>query len=176
MLSRTVADHRQGVVPRSVVNILFFHWITPTIDLFTSRQNAGFSNFGSLYKNKPLAFHMDVLSLLWEILTAYAVSPTGLVSLVLHKVQRDKMLLVILIALIWTRKSWYTLLFDRLGNNIMQLLSQSQYLQLLTWSVQGSLLRHPQPDHGCRTAWSITGDLCKINACHRQQSWPGGVI
>lgn len=178
LLSRTQADHKEWALPQHIVDLLFQLWGTPSTDLFASRQNAKLHLYYSLYPDPSSASKLDGLAIPWSNMVAYAFPPKGMIPLVITKVSQDQMPFLILIAPVWTRRTWYPLLVDLLCHQPVLLPTQAQCPGLLTQTVQGQLLRHPQPDQFCLAAWPITGIPSKAKAFRRrllQQSWPGEV-
>lgn len=96
----------------TVVNLLFQQMGTPCIDLFATAENKKLSVYCSPFSNMK-AFQIDALAISWKGMYAYAFPPPILVPKVLHKL-REETSVVLLIAPMWPRQSWYPQILDLL--------------------------------------------------------------
>ncbi|XP_062598249.1 uncharacterized protein LOC134259672 [Saccostrea cucullata] len=97
---------------KTVVNLLFQQLGTPCIDLFATAQNKKLPVCCSPFPDIN-AFQVDALAMSWEGIYAYAFPPPILVPKVLQKI-REEATVVLLIAPMWPRQSWYPQIIDLL--------------------------------------------------------------
>ena len=81
-------------------------WHQPQIDLFATRFNNKLPLFVSPVPD-PLATAVDALSLPWEDLDAYALSPRAILGKVVEKLQDSPFKRIILIAAGWPNMPWF---------------------------------------------------------------------
>lgn len=96
----------------TVVNLLFQQMGTPCIDLFATAENKKLPVYCSPFPDMN-AFQVDALTISWKGMYAYAFPPPILVPKVLQKL-REETSVVLLIAPMWPRQSWYPQILDLL--------------------------------------------------------------
>lgn len=144
-LSRIKADSTEWEISSKVIQRVFLVWQRPVIDLFATNKNRKLDLFCS---RVPLegTYQVDSLQMSWSNLSGYAFPPLNLVPLVLQKVQSDKTPLLILIAPVWKRRSWYPLLLHLLTDfpillppTQITILSKVKIsnIQLAAWKLSG---------------------------------------
>ena len=85
---------------------------TPSIDLFATAQNKKLPVYCCPFPDIN-AFQVDALSISWKGMYAYAFPPPILIPKVLQKI-REEMSIVLLIAPMWPRQSWYPQMIELL--------------------------------------------------------------
>ena len=123
----------------------------PDIDLFASRFIAKFPKFVS-WHSEPGAMVVDAFRVSWSILKCYAFPPFSLLPQVLRKVREDKAL-VLLIAPVWTTKSWYPILLQLLIDQPIFLPKGDTLLSLPHGNAH-----HPLKDDLVLAAWILSGN------------------
>lgn len=131
----------------TVVNLLFQQLGTPVIDLFATSANKKLPVFCSPLPEET-AVAVDALSMNWTGIFAYAFPPPIILQRVLQKVQNHDCI-ILLIAPMWPRQSWYSQLLDLIVDfpiklpELQDLLSQRGY-------------HHPDPTVFNLVAWKIS--------------------
>ena len=96
---------QQAVLPE-VFDLLCWRWHKPEVDLFATRFNHKLPRFVSPVPDQ-LAWKVDVLTLQWENLDAYAFPPIAILGQVVTKLLDQGCHRIILIALGWPNMPWF---------------------------------------------------------------------
>ena len=124
-------------IPQEVTHTIFLHWGRPLVDLFATFENRKLPVFVAPTPDLR-AMAVDALSFSWKGLIAYAFPPLPLLPLVLRKIQNEDCV-IILIAPLWPRRSWFPLLLSLLVDRPVRLPERPDLLS------QGRNLLHPDP-------------------------------
>jgi len=112
-LSRGLAvKHTEWELTQVVADQIFLVWERPHIDLFATHLNNKLPIYCSPVPDLN-AEAIDAFSISWEGLVAYAFPPTIMVPKLLSKVQKENCV-IILVAPLWPRQSWFPLLLKLL--------------------------------------------------------------
>lgn len=146
-------------VVQQVFNLLGFPWI----DLFASQENAQLPVYCSRTPEEG-AYQVDCMSMTWQGLFGYAFPPLCLIPPVLQKVVRFRAT-IILIAPMWSRRSWYSTLLELLADMPLVLPTPPDLL-----SQQEGKLHHPNPEKLNLLAWRVSGVASEREAFRRMLS------
>ena len=140
-----------------VFQTLCSRWHRPQIDLFATRFNNKLPQFVSPVPD-PLATAVDVLSLPWEDLDAYAFPPTAILGKVVEKLQDSPCKRIILIAPGWPNMPWFwdlvamssqvPLSLPNLPNLLTQPFNQIPHRNLTNLNLHAWLLEPQQSRNG----------------------------
>ena len=145
----------EWTLDNTVVNLIFHQMGTPTVDLFATYQNNKLPVYCSPVPDVN-ALQIDALAFNWTGMFAYAFPPPILIPRVLQKIREEKCV-VILIAPMWPRQSWYPQILEMLIElpiklpNVPNLLSQilhnfqvyhqnPEILNLVAWKLSNSTI------------------------------------
>lgn len=143
----------------TVVNRLFQQLGTPVIDLFATSVNKKLPVFCSPIPEEK-AISVDALSMNWTGMFAYAFPPPIILNRVLQKIQMHNCV-VLLIAPMWPRQSWYSLLLDLLIDFPVKLPVLENLL-----SQRG--VYHPDPAVFSLVAWKVSRNLTLQKDFHQR--------
>ena len=125
---------------------------SPEIDLFAPRLNAKTDRFVSWHP-EPGALTYDAFTISWTNLQCYAFLPSSLLPRVLAKILKDKAIMVLLSAPVWTTQNWYPLLLHLLVD-VPFLLPRSDHLLTLPHDQQQL---HPLRNTLELAVWMLSG-------------------
>ena len=150
----------------TVVNLIFHQMGQPTIDLFATHQNKKLPVYCSPISDVN-AFQIDALAFNWTGIYAYAFPPPILIPQVLKKI-REENCMVILIAPMWARHSWYPLILELLVDIPIKL---PDFPDLLSQNHQQTF--HQDPEMLNLVAWKLSNSEMSQKAFLRelQQLW-----
>ncbi|XP_077148150.1 uncharacterized protein LOC143808879 [Ranitomeya variabilis] len=147
-LSRHTLRQGEWVLSRRIFLMIVKKWGTPEIDLFSTRRNRQVKRFASLFRSdNPDIF--DALQVPWTFQKAYAFPPLILLPTVIRKIREDRAH-VILIALFWPKRPWFSWL-RAMSISDPWILPEDQDLLF-----QGPF-NHPQVKGLRLTAWHLRG-------------------
>lgn len=143
----------------TIVNLLFLQLGTPVIDLFATSMNKKLPVFCSPWPEET-AVSIDALSMKWTNLFAYAFPPPIILNRILQKIQKEDCV-ILLIAPMWPRQSWYSQLLNLLIDFPIQLPVQQNLLS------QNGIF-HPNPSVLNLVAWKVSKDLTLQKDFHQK--------
>ena len=155
--------HTEWTLLHSVFEALCMAWDTHNLDLFATRLNNRLPVFVSPMMADPLAVDVDVMSMSWRGMYAYAFPPFVMLGRVLKKVLKDHPCEMILVAPKWPNQSWYARLLELLVDSPL-VLSLREDLLFQPHNHQ----RHRSLPAVCLHAWRLSSDLSKREAFRRQ--------
>lgn len=141
-------DGKEWSLDQTLIDAVFLALESPQVDLFATVLNKKLPIFCSLTYGKG-EYCVDAMSINWERIYGYAFPPIPMIPRIIRKVRKDKAI-VLLIAPIWPRRSWYSDLLDLLchppilipikENMLFQkgvYHNNPQFLKLAAWKLSG---------------------------------------
>ena len=123
-----------------------------TVDLFATRYTARLTRFVSPIPD-PRALAVDAMSIEWNDMSIYAYPPTALIPRILSKVLSERIDMVTLIAPLYRKAPWLSLLLELCIDNPKQLPDRDD---LLRQPRSGQLMLNPRENLDLH-AWRISG-------------------